>query len=614
MRMTIFALVAVVLATACTAGGMDRPLVFGINRVGGEGALHEPPGYGEDMYRRLREIGSTMVRLAASPRDIERVRGTRDWDSFMADVDLAVKYGMEPMVCIVNTPAWASPTGEDTHLWPYKEELWPEFADFCRDLATRCRGKARLYQIWNEQNGCSWHFHDGFNHADEYAPILRIAYNALKEADPTCMVLMGSLDDAEGYGHLFLNLMYEEREKRWPGERFWDGISDHPYSWSSQIMKERVLRLREIMADHGDGDLPVYITEYGWHSPEIPPADQVKLFHQFLDEFQRPELSCLLGCIHLCLADFEGTQNGFGACDANLRPKPSFYAFQGHPRFGASPPYMVEAVPADPHAVRVRWKTALPASCRLQIRPSTGGRFVGYPVWDIAGATGPANEHEVMYGRLESGRRYAYLVTSQTPATKGVSGKVYHSATYEYRCPDAQVFNGDFEGDFFGGIAEGWSITGEAFCTPASVYPGLGPRGGADSQVIFAHGVNGQVLDTTLAQVVAPPAGMRRLTAWLRGSAGAPTWVIEARLGLGTGGGTDPGAEGITWSDWTEVGSVRQMGSAALEMSQWVELSVAASATSDLTSLFVQVRATGESPEGEEKPTVAVCVDAVVLR
>ena len=41
------------------------------------------------MFLTLQRIGGTMVRLAASPREIEAVRGTRDWTQFEAGVDLA---------------------------------------------------------------------------------------------------------------------------------------------------------------------------------------------------------------------------------------------------------------------------------------------------------------------------------------------------------------------------------------------------------------------------------------------------------------------------------------------------------------------------------------------
>ena len=201
-------------AAAAPAAEADRPLVFGVNRVGGDGVLYDPPDYDEHLYRRIREAGGTCVRLLASPRDIEPERGRRNWKSFDRDLDLAIRYGQTPIVLIVNTPAWASPIGEATHLYPYRDDLRGEFADFCEDLARRTRGKVVLFQLWNEPNGCGWHFHDGFNHADEYYPVLVTCRAALAKGSPEAKLVLGGLDDAEGHAPIFLGRLLAEMKAR----------------------------------------------------------------------------------------------------------------------------------------------------------------------------------------------------------------------------------------------------------------------------------------------------------------------------------------------------------------------------------------------------------------
>jgi len=562
-RKAMFITIAIILCGCALAPAKDRPYVFGINRVGGEGVLFSPPGYGEDMYRRLQEVGGTAVRLAASPREIEREHGTRDWSDFERDLGLAIKYGMEPMVCIVNTPVWALPIDQipdheeimslpedqrferlmgQTHMYPYRTELLPEFTDFCRDLAERTKGKARIFQLWNEPNGCSWHFLDGWNHYDEYVPVLKAARDGIKAGNPDALLFLGGLDDAQGHAPIFLRGTYEESAKQFPDAgRLFDGITDHPYSNTVDEMKEKLLTLKGILEEHGDGDLPIWITEYGWNTGGISLEGQAKNVREFLAAFTEWEF--LQGAIYLSLADFEWGPNGFGICDSNLRPRPAFYAFQGAPRFGASPPFEIRFVPVGPDRTKISWKTALPATGRIDVEG-----------WESPLASSVVGTEQTLTpSGFSPGQTVTFTITTET-AEEGKSRKQYTSAPHTFRMPTREVGNGDFEGGFFGGIADGWTITGEAFCSDAAVVPYVKPNGGEHAQVIFTTGRDGQRLDSVMfTHALAQAGGTCTMRAMWKSELSMSEVPILARIGIDPEGGADPSSDAVVWGDWETV-------------------------------------------------------------
>lgn len=579
-------LLALPLMTSITEA-VDRPLVFGVNRVGGEFAVFSAPEYGESMYQRIREAGGTFVRLAASPRDIERVPGQRNWDNLDRDVELALEYGQEVMFCIVNTPAWASPTGEDTHQYAYRPELFPQFVDFCRDLASRYLGRVRYFQLWNEQNGCSWHFHDGWNHADEYIPFLAACRDGIKQGNPEAILLMGGLDDAEGHAQIFLKRSYDELQYNFDNRLLWDGLTDHPYSWTTEEMKRKLDVLRGIQNGHGHGHLPLFITEYGWRTGHVSLEQQAQHVADFLAAFASPDWDFLQGAIYLSLADFEQGPDGFGICDANLRPRPAFYAFQGAVRFGASPPHRILWRPLSPSRVEITWNTLLPAGSALTLTSADGTVAAEHL------ASSWNTDFRATLDGLAPGAVYDGRIVTWTQA-----GKSAASATFPVRLPGRELYNAGFEQGFVGGIAKGWTITGEGFCADARYAPDAKPAAGEHAQVIWARGAQKEedrmAIDSTLQAYLATAAGEQlQLRVQACGLPRDSTSTgLQARVGIDPDGGSDPGAAAVVWSDWNTL--QRRYGT----------LSASAAARGDLSSVFIQCRTTASFAAG--KPMIVV--------
>jgi len=574
-RLVLFSLVCGFCAVGVGAE-KERPLVFGLNRVGNPEVIHNPPDYDEHMYRRIREAGGTCVRIVASPRDIEAVRGKRDWKDFDRDLALAIKYEQEPIVLIVNIPAWASPTGQATHAYPYKTEMLPDFADFCTELAQRTKGKAKYFQLWNEQNGCGWHCQDGFNLADEYFPMLTTCYKAIKKGNPDCVLSLGSLDDAEGHAPIFLRKTYEEMKKNnVPGPVF-DVVSDHPYSENSKIMRGKLDALRDILKAHDAENTPFWITEYGWHTGNTPLKKQAAKLAEVLEAFTQPAWKDLQAAVYLCIADFEGTADGFGLTDVNLRPKPAFYTFQAASRFGAYPPYRIESTFAAADRLVIQWKTLKPTTAKVTLSQANDGS-------SKVDKNSPAGtQHKVEFEGLKPDKVYRFVI--ETTNKSSGTPKTTRSAMYDIRTPSRQVYNGDFESGFFAGIANGWHIEGQVFCADAGLIPRIRGIHGKHAQAVFLSG--NLELESTLSTILAAAPGkpVQVSFSWA-GRRTTTSGQISARAGIDPKGRMNPDSDDIKWTDWQEIkvfGSTHK---------------ISAKAANSVVTLFFQCRS--DQPVGD---------------
>ncbi len=338
-------IVSVGLAAACDAPAshFDRPMIFSVNPVG-NGDFVGAPHRGSDFIRydaliwqRLAEAGGRSARVLASWREIESQPGQWNWSSLDREIDLCERYGVVPVVLMVNVPGWVSPTGEPTHEYPPREENADDFHAFITKLAGRYKGRAKHYEFWNEPNGFGWHVDivDGkhrYARGDEYLPWLHRAYRAIKAVDPDAQVALGGLDDVEGNAPNFLERCYQLRDERFAGEKCWDAIADHPSNkrpdQSADTAVEKLDAIRAVAARHGDRGIPLWITEYGWNAAETGLQVQAEGTRQFLRRFARHDQADVLIAQQLCVADFELAHLGFGLCDLNLRPRPAFYEFQ----------------------------------------------------------------------------------------------------------------------------------------------------------------------------------------------------------------------------------------------------------------------------------------------
>ncbi|MCD6285172.1 MAG: hypothetical protein J7M39_04575, partial [Anaerolineae bacterium] len=130
-------------------------------------------------------------------------------------------------------------------------------------------------EVWNEPN---LDFQWGYQPVDpvRYTEMVRRAYDGTRAGDPHILVIAGSLAPTGGTGDGramndvdFLEAMYTAGVKG-----HFDAISIHNYgfggppedkTWGSGILNfRRAEDIHDVMVAHGDGELPVWGTEFGW--------------------------------------------------------------------------------------------------------------------------------------------------------------------------------------------------------------------------------------------------------------------------------------------------------------------------------------------------------------
>jgi polysaccharide biosynthesis protein PslG len=193
-----------------------------------------------------------------------------DWTANDAVVNAATSRGIKVLGIIDYTPQWELPSGcTDVYHCPPKNNA--DYATFAATVAARYASVGVHYwEIWNEPNG------NTFTPAG-YTAMLKAAYPAIKQADPSAFVLAGgSMPSATGGGSYspvdFLTGMYQNGAKG-----YFDALAHHPYcfagsfncpttfeQWSAwSQMQDTNPSLRSVMTANGDQNKQIWATEFG---------------------------------------------------------------------------------------------------------------------------------------------------------------------------------------------------------------------------------------------------------------------------------------------------------------------------------------------------------------
>ena len=176
-------------------------------------------------------------------------------------------------------PEWARPIGadgthgSDTYL---PEESYEAFAAFVGAFVAHFDGRLDAIIVWNEPNvALEW----GFRRPDPeaYTQLVILAAERARAADPEIVVLGGALAptlEPEGSDLALNDLVYLERMYAAGAATALDGLAVHAYGLGfppeeppapDALNFRRVELVREVMARHGQGEAPIYVTEMGWN-------------------------------------------------------------------------------------------------------------------------------------------------------------------------------------------------------------------------------------------------------------------------------------------------------------------------------------------------------------
>ena len=218
----------------------------------------------------LRAAGISWVRIDLGWNSLEPQRGAWSaWHVALFDrcVTWARERGMKVLGELIYTPAWAN-GGRDRR---YPPTDLNDYANAANWVASRWQGKVSAWEAWNETNlDDFWLGSD-----DEYFRMLKLAYPKFKAGDPNAPVLFG--------GTAYNDTDYIERAYQAGIRGSFDVLATHPYQGYGSTPPEEgpcdsiwrychTPAVRALMVKYGDGDKPIWFTEYGWSSHANAPA------------------------------------------------------------------------------------------------------------------------------------------------------------------------------------------------------------------------------------------------------------------------------------------------------------------------------------------------------
>jgi polysaccharide biosynthesis protein PslG len=167
------------------------------------------------------------------------------------------------IMMVEDTPCWASSAPASllrkciperpsaANAWPPSEP--GAYAAFVAYLAQRYGSQLAAIEIWNEPDQANESYFAGPEKAARYAAVLRAAYTAIKQANPSVLVLGGSIVGVNGK---FLSLLYKDGIKG-----YYDGLSVHFYTMTVAAVRY----IHEVQLANGDST-PIWLDEFGFSS------------------------------------------------------------------------------------------------------------------------------------------------------------------------------------------------------------------------------------------------------------------------------------------------------------------------------------------------------------
>jgi hypothetical protein len=221
---------------------------------------------GEEVAQ-ARALHSKLVRIEVTWSDFEPNASGQIEPSALALTDRIVAAasagGLRVIMLVDGTPCWASSAPEallakcvpgsssEANSWPPAQPS--AYAKFVAFLAKRYGAGLAAIEVWNEPDQANELYFAGPHKAQHYAELLRAAYPAIKQADPSVQVLGGSLVGSNG---LFLRALYAAGIKG-----YYDGLAVHFYTLTLAALRE----IHEVQLANGDAT-PLWLDEFGWSS------------------------------------------------------------------------------------------------------------------------------------------------------------------------------------------------------------------------------------------------------------------------------------------------------------------------------------------------------------
>jgi hypothetical protein len=224
---------------------------------------------GDEAHLAGEKVTESVVPVGPPWAGVEATNDVWTWSAVDRMVNSAAARDMEVIGILNSPPGWAVVPGTPALGGPPADPQ--EYAEFVGMVATRYAGKVSAYEVWNEPN--YYKFWQPTPDAAAYTALLKVAYTAIKAADPNAVVVAGGIAAAPDSGTqavnavTFVTQMYEAG-----AAGYFDALSFHPYHYYLKFSQggpyptsplTMANQIHDVMVAYGDGNKKIWATEYG---------------------------------------------------------------------------------------------------------------------------------------------------------------------------------------------------------------------------------------------------------------------------------------------------------------------------------------------------------------
>ena len=249
--------------------------------------LHIPPRWEMEQTLRWAEgLGVGWIKHQVQWHTIEHGPDDFDWQNLDRVVDGAEGYGFKLLLSVTRAPDWT----REVELEGGPPADYAEFGRFMEQLAGRYRGRVEAYELWNEPNLAREWRGDTLD-PSRFASLVAEGAVGVRAADSDAIVVSGApavtgIDDGETAlaDRPFLSGMLDAGVAEHV-----DAIGAHPYGYANPpqesvadethaatshndhptfFFRDTLEDYHRIMLQHGVDRHQIWVTEFGWPSPE----------------------------------------------------------------------------------------------------------------------------------------------------------------------------------------------------------------------------------------------------------------------------------------------------------------------------------------------------------
>jgi VCBS repeat-containing protein len=236
----------------------------------------------------LKADGVDTVRILIPWAGVEASDDVWTWSDVDRMVNSATARNMQVLGILNSPPEWAVVPGTPALGGPPADPQ--EYAEFVSMVATRYAGAVSAYEVWNEPN--YYTFWQPTPDAASYTALLKVAYTAIKAADPNAVVVAGGIAAAPDSGTQAVNSVRFVTEMYEAGAAgYFDALSYHPYHYFVKFSQggsyptsplTMANQIHDVMVAYGDGNKKIWATEYGQPAVLGGDANQAAAINDFL--------------------------------------------------------------------------------------------------------------------------------------------------------------------------------------------------------------------------------------------------------------------------------------------------------------------------------------------